>query len=148
MKSAAPVTSRVLHAVIAAGLIFFADAVVALLGVGFVTAQQNAHDAVQAQKVASQVHSHQIDRLRLEVARQRRTIDRLVSADEREERERIAAAAYEDAIDAERNTPPLTTTSTAPRRRPSTSTTTTTTTTTTTEPCAVIAGGQCLGGSP
>lgn len=128
------------------------DVLVAVLGVGFVTSQQNAREAIKAQRASAASATRRISEYRLQQAQDHATIEQLVAAQSEQERERIAAAAAQASIgEAQKRVPakrspakrsPSTTSTTRP---PSTTTTQPPTTTTTAPPkCAVPVGNVCL----
>jgi hypothetical protein len=133
------------------------DGCVALLGVGFVRAQQNAQEAQQvareavaARQAGADSATARINEYRAQKARDDKTIEDLRASNDPTARERIVIESREAAITAaeerlEENRRASTTTTTAPQRpQPQPTTTTTTTTSTTTPPRRCVVAAVCL----
>jgi septal ring factor EnvC (AmiA/AmiB activator) len=138
--------SRLARVVLIALAIVGFDVLVAVLGVGFVTSQQNARDAIKAQRAQAESATKRISEYRLQQAQDHATIEALVASQDEQDRQRIAAAAAQASItQAQKRVPARRSTSTT---QPSTTTTTrppsTTTTATPPKPCAVPVDGVCL----
>lgn len=116
------------------------DMAIAVLGVGFVTSQHNARDAIKAQRASAAAATRRINEYRLQQARDHATIEQLVAAQDEDDRQRIAAAAAQASIDAaaKRAASDRRTSKTTTKPTSSSTTSTSTTTTTTTPP------GSCL----
>ena len=124
------------------------DVMVAILGVGFVTSQNNAKDAISAQRASAERASARISEYRAETARLRALNEQLVDEQDAGRRRQLAnevAIAEVRAAQRRLATDSSTTTTTAPRGT-TTTTTSPPTTTTTTMPrrCTVQVSGVCL----